>query len=177
MEGLEELTPKWALPYWKEGGMEGGSPWSAENVPTSLTLAIMVPLVVIEWNRRKNEAEFQPEAESPLRGPYEPNTSVDYWLTTFSNRCIWLGQKGWRLSGRKACLCHVLQVGPWSLIFLSENSQHWIFLLLSCWPATGLKLVQFNYNKHMANELYLTLASTPGLSSDRIILAYATLSP
>lgn len=29
----------------------------------------------------------------------------------------------------------------------------------------------------MASELYLTLASTSGLSSDGIILAYATLSP
>lgn len=46
--------------------MEGGRPQSAENVPTSLTLAIVVPLEVTEWKRRKNEAEAQPRAESPL---------------------------------------------------------------------------------------------------------------
>lgn len=36
----------------------------------------------------------------------------------------------------------------------------WNFLLLSCWPATGPKLVKFNYNKHTANELYLTVTAT-----------------
>lgn len=101
------------------------------------------------------------------------------WITGSSlsakDTCDWVRKDGGWVGGRLALSCSAgSAVEPH---FLFWELKHWNFLLLSCWPATGPKLVQFNYNKHTANGIYLTLASTSGLSSDGIVLAYATPSP